>query len=107
LNIKSKRITPHSLWQNGICERLIGILHRELFDHIIPFNERHLESLLKEYVDYYNHVRTHQSLNGETPVKSNVPPPRTSINDTILHSKPILGGLYHSDEKHSGGKSAA
>ena len=106
LNIKSKRITPYSPWQNGICERLVGIIRRDLLDHIIPLNERHLQSLLKEYVEYYNNVRTHQSLNGETPVKS-VSLPITAAEDTVLHSNPILGGLYHSYEKHSRFKTAA
>jgi len=96
--IKSKSITPHSPWQNGICERLVGIVRRELFDHIIPLNQRHLERLLAEYVDYYNNVRTHQALDGETPVESE-PPPLTLVKDTKLRVKPILGGLYHDYEK--------
>ena len=37
--------------QNGICERFLGILRRELLDHIIPLDERHLYRLLKEYVE--------------------------------------------------------
>ena len=44
--IKSKHTAFHSPWQNSICERLIGILRRELLDHIIPINQRHLEYLL-------------------------------------------------------------
>ena len=98
INIKSKSITPHSPWQNGICERLIGIVRRELLDHIVPFNQTHLEKLLAEYVNYYNKVRTHQTLGGETPIPSKSPP-ETSVRDTRLRSKPILGGLYHSYEK--------
>jgi transposase InsO family protein len=70
-NIKSKNTTPHSPWQNGICERLVGIVRRELLDHVIPINQRNLENLLNEYVYYYNHVRTHQTLDGETPEISN------------------------------------
>jgi hypothetical protein len=57
-------------------------------------------------VDYYNNVRTHQTLNGETPVKSK-PPPKTAIKDTVLISKPILGGLYHSYEKQCNYKASA
>jgi len=98
LNIKSKSITPQSPWQNGICERLIGIVRRELLDHIIPLNQQHLERLLAEYVAYYNNVRTHQTLGGETPVES-APPPKTELKDTVLSAKPILGGLYHDYEK--------
>jgi transposase InsO family protein len=77
INVKSKSITPHSPWQNGICERLVGIVRRELLDYVIPINQRHLECLLTEYVDYYNNIRTHQTLGGETPVKS-APLPKTA-----------------------------
>jgi hypothetical protein len=73
-------------------------VRRELLDHIIPLNERHLERLLTEYVDYYNNIRTHQTLGGETPIKS-TPPPLTVIKNTKLTAKPILGGLYHDYEK--------
>jgi len=98
IGIKSKAIVPYSPWQNGICERLVGIVRRDLLDHIIPLNQRHLERLLIEYVKYYNNVRTHQTLDGETPVKS-APPPLTLVKDTRLKAKPILGGLYHDYDK--------
>ncbi|MCL5105442.1 MAG: integrase core domain-containing protein [Armatimonadetes bacterium] len=84
--------------QNGVCERFIGILRRELIDHIIPFDERHLYRLLKEYIDrYYHCVRTHSSLDRqpiliETVVKSQ------SLPGSRFQSRPILGGLYHSYE---------
>ena len=61
--IVSKHIGYHCPWQNGVCERLIGTLRRELLDDIIPLNQRHLEKLLVEYVAYYNTVRTHQAIN--------------------------------------------
>ena len=99
VNIKSKSITPYSPWQNGICERLIGTIRRELLDQIIPLNENHLQKLLKEYVYYYNNVCTHQTLDGETPVLKFVRPPKTKVENTVLSAKPILGGLYHEYEK--------
>jgi putative transposase len=63
LKIKSVKTGYHCPWQNGVCERAVGILRRELLDHIVPFNEKHLEYLLKEYIDgYYNPCRTHQGI---------------------------------------------
>jgi len=97
-NIISKHITYHSPWQNGICERLVGIVRRDLFDHIIPLNQRHLEWLLTEYVSYYNNVRTHKTLGGKTPnLKKR--PLLSTVMDTKLTAKPILGGLYHDYDK--------
>jgi transposase InsO family protein len=94
INIKSKSTTPFYPWQNGVAERLVGIIRRELLDYVIPINQRHLEKLLAEYVDYYNNVRTHQALGGQTPIASDPPPP-TKVKGAKLSAKPILGGLYH------------
>lgn len=99
--IKSKKISYHSPWENGICERTIGILRQDLLDHVIPFNQKHLECLLREYVHhYYNTVRTHQGINCQTPILPEKPP-ETTVEDTVLVSEPILGGLYHSYRKAS------
>jgi len=95
LQIYSKRTGFRSPWQNGICERVIGTLRNELLNHVIPINQQHLEYLLHNYLKYYNSVRTHQSLNCQTPIISDRPP-ETSIANTVLISEPILGGLYHS-----------
>ncbi len=39
---------------NAYCERLIGTMRREFLDLVIPLGERHLRSLLKEWVAHYN-----------------------------------------------------
>ena len=63
IGIQEVRTGYRSPWQNSFVERFIGILRRELLDHIIPFDEKHLERLIKEFVaDYYHPVRTHSSL---------------------------------------------
>jgi transposase InsO family protein len=98
LNIISKSIAPRCPWQNGVAERLIGTVRRELFDYVIPFNQRHLECLLKEYVYYYNNHRTHQALDGDTPAGV-IQPKKSLISNTKLISKPVLGGLHHYYEK--------
>ena len=41
---------------NAFCERLIGTVRRECLDFLIPLNERHLRSFLKEWVTHYNCV---------------------------------------------------
>jgi transposase InsO family protein len=43
---------PASPWQNAYVERVIGTLRRELFDHVIVLNERHLKRLMSLYLDY-------------------------------------------------------
>jgi len=99
LAIQSKKTSIKSSWQNPYAERVIGTLRRELLDHIIPFNERHLHHLLHEYVHkYYNPHRTHQELDGQTPIPTQKYKPTTAA-ETKLKSTPVLGGLYHTYKK--------
>ena len=68
LGIDEVITAPASPWQNAYVERVIGTLRRELFDHVIVLNERHLKRLnMSSYLDCYHPWRTHQSLNGDAP----------------------------------------
>jgi transposase InsO family protein len=81
--------------QNGIVERAHGSIRRELLDHLIPINERHLQRLLAEYITrYYKPVRSHQGVSRQTPIPSKSPPTPAQMN-TPLQAEPLLGGLYH------------
>ena len=62
MHITCLQTSFQSLWQNGVAERWVGSCQRELLDHIIALNERHLRRLLSEYVSYYHHDRTHVGL---------------------------------------------
>jgi hypothetical protein len=44
------RTVYHSPWQNGVAERWVGSYRRDLLDHVIVLNERHLKRLMTEYV---------------------------------------------------------
>ena len=99
IGIKSKRISKYSPWQNPYAERVIGTLRQELINHVIPVNEKHLNWLLKEYVEgYYNPHRTHQGIDGQTPIPS-PQYPLTDVASTKLVVKPVLNGLYHTYKK--------
>jgi putative transposase len=41
--------TPPQARANAICERVVGTLRREVFDHMLIFNEKHLSKILAEY----------------------------------------------------------
>ena len=49
----------------------MGSCRRELLDHVIALNERHLKRLLSEYVSYHHEDRTHLGLDKETPGAQN------------------------------------
>jgi transposase InsO family protein len=40
------RTSFRSPWQNGIAERWVGTCRRDLLDHVIVLNERHLKRLM-------------------------------------------------------------
>ena len=50
-------------------ERLIGTIRREFLDHTLFWNAIDLERKLELFKDYYNHSRTHASLDGNTPAE--------------------------------------
>jgi len=81
-------------WQNPFVERYVGILRRELLDHVLVLNEEHLTRLLKEFVkEYYHIARPHYGLEGETPFATDKPAPVTEPSSLV--SVPVLGGLHH------------
>jgi putative transposase len=70
----------------------VGSCRRDLLDHIIPLNERHLKRLLSEYIRYYHFDRTHLGLEKDTPHDR----PCTNPDcDSQVVSFPRLGGLHH------------
>ena len=67
MTITCVRTSIRSPWQNGVAERWVGSCRRDLLDHIIALNERHLRRLLADYICYYHDDRTHLSLRKQTP----------------------------------------
>src|SRR6266446_6580275 len=53
LSLNPIRTSFESPWQNGVAERWVGSCRRDLLDHIIAVDERHLKRLLAEYIRYY------------------------------------------------------
>jgi putative transposase len=77
---------------NAIAERIIGTLRRECLDHLLITGPRHLNVVLREYIQHYNFHRPHRSLHQHPPE-----------GGTALHSgaasrvlrRDRLGGLLH------------
>ncbi len=91
MGVEEVKTAPHSPWQNAFCERVIGTIRRELLDHVIVLNERHLERLLRDYLDYYHTARCHRSLNANSPDRRDIDPP----DKGLVNSIPMVGGLHH------------
>jgi putative transposase len=85
-----KRTSFRSPWQNGIAERWVESCRRDLLDHIVALNERHVKRLLSEYVRYHHEDRTHLGLEKGTPngrIRS------IASGRVLAHER--VGGLHH------------
>jgi len=91
LGIKQILIAPRSPWQNPYVERVIGSIRRECLDHVIVFNEGHLQRILRSYLRYYHASRTHLSLDKDAPEPRDVQPPELGR----IVEFPEVGGLHH------------
>ncbi len=80
-------------WQNGVAERWVGSCRRDLLDHVIILNERHLKRLLSSYLLYYHEDRTHLGLAKDTPAGR--PMAICSKAENKIQSFLRLGGLHH------------
>jgi transposase InsO family protein len=92
IGIEPQRTAFRSPWQNGIAERWVGSARRELLDHVIMMNERHLHRLLREYVDYYNADRVHTKLQ-DSPIGR--PTECRPSPEARIVGLPRVGGLHH------------
>ncbi len=74
---------------NSVAERVVRTFRQECLDHVIVLNERHLLTLLTEFLRYYNRDRPHRTLDLQTPVPS---PPKSH---GVIVTRSILGRLHH------------
>jgi transposase InsO family protein len=78
---------------NAIYERGIGTLRREVLDHMLIWNARHLVRILHEACRWYNEARPHQALGQQTP--RGYRPPQEPVPPSDVVSISVLGGLHH------------
>jgi len=55
---------------NAIVERFIGTLRRECLDHLLITGLRHLDIVLREFIQHFNTHRPHRSLDQRPPAAS-------------------------------------
>ena len=95
LGLRQMVTAYHSPSQNAYAERVIGTFRRECLDHLIVVGEEHARRVIDEYVRQYDEERTHQALDGDSPLSR---ADERSSNGTVIAS-PHLGGLHHSNRR--------
>jgi transposase InsO family protein len=94
MQVAPTRTSYRSPWQNGVAERFVGTVRRELLDHVIVLNEHHLRRLLDSFIDHYNQDRTHLGVGKDSPLGRPVEHrPAGSTSNAV--SLPRVGGLHH------------
>jgi putative transposase len=78
---------------NAVAERFVGTVRRECLDWLLILNRRHLEHVLRVFVDHYNAHRPHRSLDLVPPAAIGRARAITSSRDLKRHDR--LGGLIH------------
>jgi len=94
LGIAQARTPFRSPRANAIAERWVRSVRTECLDHVLIFNERHLQQVLAEYVGYFNHWRPHRSIGQRAPSAPASSEYQSNGGGKII-AKPVLGGLHH------------
>jgi putative transposase len=77
---------------NAIAERFVRTVRAECLDWLLILNRRHLERVLRVYVDHYNCERPHRALEQRAPE----PDERREGSPTgEIRRRDRLGGLIH------------
>ncbi len=81
---------------NAIAERFVRTVRAECLDWLLVLNRRHLERVLRVFVDHYNGHRPHRALN-LTPPDQERQTLRlaTSSGPARVERRDRLGGLIH------------
>ena len=93
LGTKPCRTAFRSPWQNGVAERWIGSLRRELLDHVVVLGERHAVRIIRQYIAWYHADRTHLGLGKDTP-EGRAVTSRPSGTARVV-ALPRVGGQHH------------
>lgn len=80
-----------SSWPNLYVERVVGSIRRECLEHTIVIGERHLRRVVANYIGYYNTVRTHISLEKDSPHPRLI----QGAKQGRVVWRPHRGGLHH------------
>ena len=91
------RVIPSAIQaprMNSIMERWIGSCRRELLDHTLIWNRRHLMTVLREYEDFYNTHRPHRTLKQAAPLRP-LPDGVADLEQFRVRRRDRVGGVIH------------
>src|SRR5450755_3184947 len=94
--IQAVKIPPRSPRANAYAERFVLTARTEVTDRMLIFGERHLRSVLAEYVAHYNGRRPHRSRQLRPPRPDH---PIADLSCQWIKRRPVLSGLINEYER--------
>ena len=87
--VKTVKLPARSPDLNAHAERFVLSARSECLRRVIPLGEKHLRTILSEYIDHYHSERNHQGLDNEllTPLPAN------SNADGSIRCRERVGGI--------------
>ena len=94
--IEVVKIPPRSPRANAYAERFVLTARTEVTDQMLIFGERHLRTILAQYVAHYNGRRPHRSRQLRPPRPDH---PVADLAKERIQRRPVLGGLLNEYER--------
>jgi len=88
-NIKGVATSIKAPNMNAIAERFVGSIRRECLDNFILINEKQIKTIISQYIEYYNSMRSHQGINYA------IPKGFDAQKFGKIRKTAILGGIHH------------
>lgn len=88
-NVELLRLPARSPNLNAFAERFVRSIKHECLRHIVPLGERHIRSVVREYVEHYGHERNHQGLDNLIPF----PRPTNTDAQGSIRRRTRVGGV--------------
>ena len=98
LGVRTNPLPKASPNLNGRCERFIETIKHECLLKFVIFGRRHLDHLIAEFTDYYNHQRSHMERDHLPPIRE-IPDDVEKLSIEQIEVKSYVGGLVKSFER--------
>jgi transposase InsO family protein len=92
--IKLLKTPVHAPRANAVCERFLRSVRQECLDHLLVLQEKQLQRVLNEYVEYFNRARPHQGIGQQIPEQRRLILCGQDAGNKVI-ALPVLGGLHH------------
>ena len=84
------------MWSSAYAGRFVLTARTEVTDRMLIFGQRHLRTILAQYVAHYNGPRAHRSRQLRPPRPGH---PVADLSQERIKRRPILGGLINGYER--------